>query len=143
MTIPLPDTNTVEAAVAARLTATGAVAYSPVGVYDGQLPAVFHGRMPATPDDAITVNLYADDRAVDRSPHVMMQVRCRTAGRDPRTTNHLADTLFGLLHDQTNVVWGGLNVLSCRRMFRADMGADENGRYERADNYLLILNPKG
>lgn len=124
----LPDSNTVESSIRHTL--------DPLGV------PVFHGRLPDKPDDAVFIGIYLDDRHNDTSPTISFQVRGRTAGQDPRTTNTLMDNTFGLLHNISNTTWGDTRVLLCRRTIRAPLGADTNGRYERADSYQLILNPR-
>ena len=138
----ITPTGTVEADIAARLAATGEIQYEADGVYSGTSPAVVFGRIPDKPDNLIAVNIYDDQRdRDDTSPDVYVQLRFRTGGRDPRTTNALADSVFLAIHDASNVVWGTTSVLHCRRVVRAPIGADDNGRYERADSYRLTLNP--
>lgn len=138
----ITPTGTVEADMAVRLAATQLVQYNPAGAYTGTTPGVVFGRMGGSPDNLIAINIYDDQRdRSDRSPDVYVQIRFRTSGADPRTTNALADAVFLAIHDTSNVTWGDTNILHCRRVVRAPIGADDNNRYERADSYRLTLNP--
>lgn len=138
----LPGPSAIIDALATHLADEGVAAYSPTGAYaDGGLPVVVFGRMPATPDTVIVLNTYNEQtqRAGKAAPDVFVQVRCRTAGRDPRTTEQLSDTIYRLI-DRPHQQWGPVTVRDCNRVVYAPIGADENGRYERADSYRAHIN---
>lgn len=138
-----PDTTTVETALAQHLDDLGLARYNPAGIYTGGgLPAVFFGAMPDTPDDALVINLYDDDRSRDdRTPDLYMQIRGRCAGRDPRDVDRLMDSIFDALHDTSHQQWGSVRVLLCRRVVRAPRDPDANQRWTRPDSYRLTVNP--
>lgn len=139
----ITTTTTLEADLAQHLAGLGLAQYTPTGTYSATtlVPAVFFGRIPDKPDSALAINIYDDHRDVDdQSPTVSVQLRFR-GGKDPRTVNHQADAVFAAIHDLSSQVWGATTVLLCRRHVRAPIGADSNGRYERADSYRLTLNP--
>jgi hypothetical protein len=137
-------TTPLQESVGHRLAELGLVRYSPTGAYaDTGLPPVFHGAMPALPVSAVTVNVYDDQRGRDNhSPDVYVQVRARLDTRNPREINDLLAQVFEAFQHTTLYIWpGGVRVLVCERVSRAPLGADTNGRYERADNYRFTLNP--
>lgn len=138
-----PDTTAVEDALAQRLHALGLVRYEHSGVYGtGTLPAVFFGIMPDAPNDAIVINTYNDDRSRDDdNPDLYVQIRGRSAGRDPRNVDRLMDAIFDAINDTSHETWGSVRVLLCRRVVRAPRDPDANTRWTRPDSYCITLNP--
>lgn len=138
-----PDTTAVEDALAQRLHSLGLVRYEPTGIYGtGTLPAVFFGAMPDTPNDAIVINTYNDDRSRDDdNPDYYLQIRGRRAGRDPRAVDQLMDAIYRAIHDTSHQMWGSVRVLLCRRVVRAQRDPDANGRWTRPDSYRITANP--
>lgn len=138
-----PDTVPVLAGIAQYLAGAGLVRYNPTGVYTNTgLPVVLFGQLPDSPDDAVLINLYNQDNTRDDgTPDYYLQLRFRTAGRDPRTTEALADAAFHHLHNLTHHTWSGVRVLSCRRHIRGPIDPDQNGRYTRPDSYRVVINP--
>lgn len=138
-----PATTAVETALAQRLATLGLVRYEPGGMYgEAGLPAVFFGAMPDTPHDALVINTYNDDRSRDdHNPDIYIQIRGRSAGRDPRAVDQLMDGLFDALHDTSHTTWGTVRVLLCRRVVRAPRDPDQNGRWTRPDSYRITANP--
>lgn len=133
-------------ALARHLADAGLARYSPDGMYGtGTLPAIFMGTLPDKPDAALLLNIYNDsrDRDPDRAnPDIWVQIRARTPGRDPRTTDDLADALFDQLDDATHYVMpGGVHVALSQRVVTTSADPDENGRYTRPDSYKFHLNP--
>lgn len=144
MTTPrAPSTVTFLDSLAQHLATSGLARYSATGAYTPTgLPAILFGRLPDKPDAAILLNVYNDDRTRDDwNPDYYVQFRFRTPGLDPRTTEALADSVFDLLHDVSNVAWGTTKVLLCRRHIRGPIDPDANGRYTRPDSYTITLNP--
>lgn len=141
----MTDTRTLVDALARHLAAAGLARYTPTGVYSGAgLPAAFDSLLPATPDAAVALTVYDEQYGRDdHNPDVFIQFRWRTAGKDPRTTNDVADAASRLLHDASHLLLpGGVRVLLCRRQIRGITTPDSNGRFERADSYRLTLNPE-
>ncbi|NKR32278.1 hypothetical protein GS504_15630 [Rhodococcus hoagii] len=133
-------------ALARHIAATGLARYNPDGIYSAStVPAIFVGQMPPTPDAALLLNIYNDsrDRDPDRAnPDIWVQLRGRTPGRDPRTTDDLLDALFDVLDNARHYVMpGGVRVAVSQREVTATADPDENGRYTRPDSYKFHLNP--
>ena len=130
--------------IARYLMAQGIVRYGLPAPPPGPLPAVYLSGLPATPDGAVSIIVYDErfDRD-DQNPDVFCQFRWRTAGKDIRTTDDLADAAKAILHDMSHVTLpNGVVVALCRRRIRGLTVPDDNGRYERADSYQFILNPE-
>ncbi|WP_280273375.1 minor capsid protein [Nocardia wallacei] len=140
------DTGTFVDSLARYLDSAGLVRYQPVGAYSaGTVPAVFLNLLPAQPDAALAITVYDEvfDRD-DHNPDLYVQLRWRTAGTDPRTTDDAADAANRLVHDQAHFILpGAVRVMLCRRKVRGLTTPDSNGRYERADSYVFTLNPGG
>ena len=140
------NSSQVVAALSQFLEDNGKARYEPTGAYPtGTAPAVFMGRLPATPDSVVLINVYDWQRGRDdHNPDVYVQLRYRTAGKDPRTTENQADSVDALLHDRTEYVMpGGVRVLLSRATLRGLIEPDDNGRYERADSFRFTLTPNG
>lgn len=138
------NSSTVLDGLARYLADAGLVRYSPTGVYPaGGLPAVVFGAMPDAPADVVAINVYDDSRDRDDwNPDVYVQLRFRTAGRNPSTTDDLGDGVFNELHLLDHTVFpGGVRLLIARRVIRAPHDQDAAGRYSRPDSYRLTINP--
>jgi len=138
--------NRILDSLSRHIAAAGLARYSPDGIYGaGTLPAIVTGKMPDKPDAALLLNIYNDSRERDpdrANPDVWVQIRIRTPGQDPRTTNAVADDLFALLDDATHYTMpGGVRVGVSRREVATTADPDENGRYTRPDSYKFHLNP--
>lgn len=143
-----PDTVELLEALAQHLTNLGLARWDPnLNTYPaGALPVVFFGQLPDKPDTAILLNAYNDDRTRDAAtPDYYVQLRFRAAGRDPRTVNRLADSVFRALddrlHERSNTVWAGVNILSCIRHIRGPAALEASNRYTRPDSYTITTNP--
>lgn len=143
----MTSTRQLVDALARYLDSTGIARYQPTGVYpSGSVPAVFAGLLPATPDAVVALTVYDVQfgRGDIGNEDVYIQFRWRTAGKDPRTTDDVADAATALLHDAERLLLpGGVRVLLCRRKIRGITTPDSTGRFERADSYMLTLNPGG
>lgn len=95
--------------------------------------------LPATPDLAVSLSVYDVEDDL-RLPHVVLfvQARCRGTSAVRTSVDDLADDVFDALHGQRFTA-GGYAVQQCRRISVAPLGADDNGRHERADNYELVV----
>lgn len=138
------DTGQFVESFARYLDAAGLARYVPDGAYGpGALCAVTFDLLPPGIDAAVALAVYDEiyDRD-DHNPDVFMQLRWRTTGTDPRTTNNAADAATRHLHDASRIqLPDGPRVLLCRRKVRGVTTPDSNGRYERADSYRFTLNP--
>lgn len=101
---------------------------------------IFYGRIGATPHRAIGVRVYAADDDDLRHEHTRRaQVRYRGRPGDPADADRMAHFGYLVLNGLSRV--GGISGI--RRISMVPLGADENGREERTDNYLIILdNPE-
>ncbi|MFC9874878.1 phage tail terminator protein [Nocardia salmonicida] len=143
----MTSTRQLVDALARYLDSTGIARYQPTGAYpSGALPAIFDGLFPAAPDAALALTVYDVQygRGDIGNEDVYIQFRWRTAGKDPRITNDVADRATELLHDAERLLLpGGVRILLCRRKIRGITTPDSNGRYERADSFMFTLNPGG
>ena len=95
---------------------------------------IFYGSTDDEPDRAIGVRVYG---AVDeRHLHWRRaQVRSRGEKRNKQDADKIAAVVFAALHGLSRV--GGISGI--RRESMSPLGADQNGREERTDNYIIIL----
>lgn len=115
--------------------------WRPTGpAYTATETAIFYGPIGATPDRAIGVRLYgADDNDIQHERTRRAQVRYRGRKGSPADADAMASIGFDVLQGLSRV--GGISGI--RRISMVPLGADENGRDERTDNYLIILdNPE-
>jgi hypothetical protein len=103
--------------------------------------AVFYGAIGSTPNRAAGVQVYgASDPDEDEGPSSRrVQLRLRGRPRDRADADDMADearpVLIGISRQQ------GISSISRQSMAR--LGADSNGREQRSENYLIILdNPE-
>jgi hypothetical protein len=116
------------------------------GVYPASVTGIYIYAVPATPDRIVTLSLYGlGDGAMYGDSETGLQVRCRSAGQDPRDATGLdsaiADVLLGRypldlptgVHVQTLVRANGPTSL----------GPDDNQRWSFTSNYTLGLHRPG
>lgn len=93
--------------------------------------------LPDAPDTALAVEVYdISDDVVLPDQEVRVQLLARGRGD---AADDMADTAFGVLHGAHHFMAGTVKVGSARRISSAPLGADDNGREERADSYALVL----
>ena len=110
--------------------------WDPSGPYPVGRVAIFYGAIPPSPDRAIGVRVYGgSDNAQVYQPTRRVQLRFRGARNAPDDADQMADWAFRLLQGASRIM--GLNRVE--RSSFGPLGADENGRDERSDNYLIIL----
>jgi hypothetical protein len=135
ITPPL-TTTTITWAVAQLLADAGVGVWRTGGLYLASEVGVFYGAIGAAPDRAVGVTVYAqtDDIVTGRKDRYV-QVRYRGAKGAPNGADVLADAGFDALHG----TYRTSGIARITRTSTAPLGADSNGRQERADNYQLIL----
>ena len=109
-------------------------AWRPDGpAYTASEIGVFYGAIPDAPDRAVGVRVYnsIDDDLLSRR----VQLHIRGARRESFSADRLAGVLFAVLHERVR----GDGIASIRRTSSAPLGADGNGREERTENYLVVL----
>ena len=110
--------------------------WATAGTYPSDRVGVFYGSIPDAPDRAVGVRVYGgDDDPVVYQPTRSVQLLIRGARNQPDSADQLADEAFALL--QRRVRSGGINYI--HRITFGPLGADGNGRQERADNYQIAL----
>ncbi|ERG63538.1 hypothetical protein L332_03610 [Agrococcus pavilionensis RW1] len=106
------------------------------GTYPESVVGVFYGRIESSPDRAVGVAVY--DTADDARDYVRarrVQVRSRGARDDPAGADALADEHVPLLVGLSR----HRGLLHVEWLSSARLGADDNGREERTDNFLITL----
>lgn len=95
---------------------------------------VFYGSTDDEPDRAIGVRVYgaADPRHLHWR---RMQIRSRGKRHDKQDADRIAAVVFAVLHGLSQL--GGISGISRESM--SPLGADQSGREERTDNYIITL----
>lgn len=126
--------------IAEALAAAGVAAWSPDTEHTGTGPVVAIGDAPDGPDRAVTLTAYV----LQDDPHhadALYGVQVRIRGtRDPRTVWDVAQQVRDLFHGRAGFTLGTVPVTECHRQASAQLGRDENGRWEQADTYHLQTN---
>ena len=115
----------------------------PTGTYPTTLPRtpVYAKRLPATPPEALAVNVYGQDLQPDPTDPTEV-FRGQVRSRAPYDADPPADQALAALHGQHHQVWAGIRVQRCRHLSTAQLGADPStGLDERTDNYELEVLP--
>lgn len=104
--------------------------------YASAVVGVFYGAIGPKPDQAVGVRVYAvTDNDLEHLRWRRVQLRLRGAPERPDGADTLADQAFGALQGLSRL--GGISGVS--RSSMAPAGADENGREERTENYIIII----
>jgi len=110
--------------------------WSTTGTYPSGRVGVFYGAIPDAPDMAVGVRVYGgtDDPEV-YAPTRNVQLLVRGGRNLPDSADQLAGLAFLLLQGRMRT--GGINHI--HRTSFGPLGADGNGREERADNFTITL----
>jgi len=132
------DDATLTRLIASWLAAAGVGAWRPGGPsYTTSEVGIYYGPIAAAPDRGVGVAVYSADDPVSTGITVRyVQVRYRGAPGVPAGADVLASAGFAALHG----VHHRDGVARARRISSARLGADDNGRQERTDNFEIILN---
>jgi hypothetical protein len=125
--------------VAAGLNTAGIGVWRAATAYTATDTAIVLGTLPQAPDNAIALMTYpvSDDSILSDSV-IGLQIRTRWTGQDSTKVDDLADLIFAYLHGKSDwTLSTGVRVVQCSRQSFASLGQDENGRWERSDNYYL------
>lgn len=110
-------------------------AWHPDGTpYPASAIGVFYGTVGDTPDRAVGIRVY---NAID-APDLLsrrVQFHIRGGRRQPFGADRIANILFAVLHGRVR----GDGLATVQRTSAAPLGADINGREERADSYFITL----
>ena len=103
--------------------------------YPAGAVGLFYGSIGDTPDRAVGVRVYGGSDPRVRAPTRSVQHLLRGRPGEPDGADALADAAFGVLHKTLRC----RGILAGQRSYFGPLGADANGREERADNYEIHL----
>ncbi|WP_439593891.1 minor capsid protein [Microbacterium sp.] len=104
--------------------------------YPDDVVGGFYGAIRSKPDRAFGVRVYmTEDDRINYLHWRRVQLRLRGAQYRPDGADELASAAYRRLQGLSRV--GGISGIS--RLSMAPLGADTNGREERTENYLIIL----
>lgn len=108
--------------------------WSPDAEYGADSIALFYGRIGDAPDRAVGVRVYntIDEPGLRRRK---VQIRSRGARGRADGADVIADAVFARLDKLSRE--GGIS--GARRESMSDLGADDNAREQRTDNYTITL----
>src|SRR5690606_27530585 len=110
-------------------------AWRPYGpAYTESEIGIHYGKIPDAPDRAVGIRVY---NPID-DPDLLsrrVQLHIRGGRRQPFGADRIAGVLFAVLHERPR----GDGFASILRTSAAPLGADDNGREERTENYLITL----
>lgn len=126
--------------------------WDPEGTYSPDTVGIYLKALPGTetdPDTALALAAYGvddtpgwDDHADGgRAVTVGVQVRVRGT-RDPRVVDDLTDAVYRALHNTPGLVLGDdtpVPVALIWRVSLAELGPDDEGRWETASNFYARL----
>jgi hypothetical protein len=129
--------------LAQHLAASGIGVWKDTGVYTTADLAIVDTVVPQSPENVITLTQYPVAHETHGTGSTFgIQVRARTAGRDPRTTKNLLQSVHDLLDGATHLDLAGVPVVQVAWQSGSWFGPDGNGRHEAADNYYIqVVNP--
>ena len=128
---------TVRRSLATHLSARGVGVWSETTPYEPDDRAIVLRDLPTAPDAAVAIEVYdTEDGLVLPDVPVRVQLMFRGRGDD---ADEFADAAFAVLHGQYHYDMGEMRVQRSRRLYTAPLGADENGRERRSDNYELLF----
>ena len=103
--------------------------------YPAGAVGLFYGSIGDTPDRAVGVRVYGGSDPRVRAPTRSVQLLLRGRPGEPDGADALADAAFSVLHKTLRC----RGILAGQRSYFGPLGADANGREERADNYEIHL----
>ena len=108
--------------------------------YAGDDIAVFYGTIPPDPDRAVGVRVYGQ---VGSPSDFLIQRRVQLRSRGARGFADDADAVAGIAFARIGDLVREAGILTVHRESFTPLGADANGREQRSDNYIVILdNPE-
>lgn len=133
----MSNTRALTEGIAAFLAGAGiGLSWNPSGTYSGGQTGIFTKMVPQSPARVVTLTVvWGGDDVTMPSSAPMIQIRGRGVENRPLDVDDLLDGVFDVLHGRTNLVIGGLTVVQINRRVQVPLGPDENGRWERIDQY--------
>lgn len=140
--VPVVSVATVTVGLAMWLEENGFGTYRPDTPYEDGERAITIRRLPAHPDNAVTVTPYdvRDNQMLTPDTVIGVQLRFRSEAGDMTGADRWADEVAEMLHMKQNIqLPNGARISRARRNIVAPFGPDENNRPERADSYQLLM----
>lgn len=116
----------------------GAGTYRPTGGYMADETAIVFGEPPPAPDRVIAISVYGsvDEGQVPLSS-MRVQFMCRGVPNDTLDAGEVAGGVFTHMQGLEHLQCGAAHINLSQRVSRLTLGADENKRQLRSDNYRL------
>jgi hypothetical protein len=116
----------------------GAGTYRPTGGYQANETAIVFGELPSTPDRVIALTVYGSlDEGLVPLSQMRVQFMFRGKPNDTLDAGEVAGPVFDLVQGLEHLQCGTAHIDLAQRVSRVTLGADENGRQLRSDNYAL------
>jgi hypothetical protein len=124
--------------IAQYLNDHGAGAYKSTGGYLATDTAIVFGELPTTPDRVIAITVYGSDDE-GQVPLSQMRVQFMFRGEPNNTLDagEIAGPVFDLMQGLEHLQCGSAHINLAQRVSRITLGADDNKRQMRSDNYAL------
>lgn len=124
--------------VAQLLHDEGKGTYRPAGGYQPAETAIVFGELPSTPDRVIAISVYgADDEGQVPLSRLRLQFLCRGVPNNTLDAGEVAGGVFTVMQGLEHLQCGTAHINLSQRVSRITLGADENQRQLRSDNYAL------
>jgi hypothetical protein len=120
-------------------------AASGFGTYTDQVttaePLITVMNIPAMPDQLITLAIYGQvsQNAAIAVGVVPLQVRVRSRPNQWFDCVDMAESIFSMLHGKEGLMIGDIHCPLITRASFAPLGQDTNQRWERAENYQIMV----
>lgn len=138
------DDDVLVTRVCEVLAAAGVGVWRPDGPdYTTAETGIFYGPLSSTPDRAVGVTLYHADEDVPADGYPVQWRRVQIRVRGARGVRNGADALASQVKAAMTALSRTAGINTTKRVLVAPLGADGNGRTERADSYFITLdNPE-
>lgn len=124
--------------VAELLAGEGVGTWSTTAAYAAGQTGIVLKAYPPAPDRVVVLTPYpVTDHQVLADSVTGLQIRTRGLATNPTDVDDLADAVFEALHGLTGVDIGGVQVAEMHRQSYAQLGRDQQDRFERSDNYYV------
>lgn len=116
----------------------GAGTYKPTGGYLAAETAIVFGELPTGPDRVIAISVYgSNDEGQVPLSQLRVQFMFRGNPNDTLDAGEVADPVFDLMQGLEHLQCGTAHINLSQRVSRVTLGADDNKRQLRSDNYAL------
>jgi hypothetical protein len=124
--------------IAQYLNDVGAATYRPTGGYLATDTAIVFGELPTSPDRVVAITVYGSDDE-GQVPLSQMRVQFMFRGKPNNTLDagEVAGPVFEHMQGLEHLQCGAAHINLAQRVSRITLGADENKRQLRSDNYAL------